>query len=130
MGIKVLSVDDDPDVRAFVATVLEENGYTPFSAQDGEEGMNAIKKENPGLVILDVLMPRGSGVRLYRELKTDAALKHIPVIVLSGIAKKSFLRSQKALTEFKGGVVPEPEIYLEKPVKAEELAEAIRKVVG
>jgi twitching motility two-component system response regulator PilH len=130
MGIKVLSVDDDPDVRAFVATVLEENGYTPFLAQDGEEGMNAIKKESPGLVILDVLMPRGSGVRLYRELKTDAALKHIPVIVLSGIAKKSFLRSQKALTEFKGGVVPEPEAYLEKPVKAEELAEAIRKVIG
>ena len=130
MGIKVLSVDDDPDVRAFVVTVLEENGYTPLSAKDGEEGMNAIKAEGPDLVILDVLMPRGSGVRLYRELKTDASLNHIPVIVLSGIAKKSFLRSQKALTEFKGGEVPEPEAYLEKPVKAEELAETIKKVIG
>ena len=130
MGIKVLAVDDDPDVRAFVATVLEENGYTPLSAKDGEEGMKAIREENPGLVILDVLMPRGSGVRLYRELKTDPGLKHIPVVVLSGIAQKSFLRSQKALTEFKGGEVPEPEAYLEKPVKPEELAEAVKRVVG
>jgi len=130
MGIKVLAVDDDPDVRAFVATVLEENGYSPLSAQDGAQGMSAIKEEKPDLVILDVLMPKGSGVRLYRELRTDASLKNIPVIVLSGIAKKSFLRSQKALTEFKGGEVPEPEAYLEKPVKAAELAETIKKVVG
>ena len=130
MGKKVLSVDDDLDVRAFVVTVLEENGYTPLSAQNGEEGMNAIKAEGPDLVILDVLMPRGSGVRLYRELKTDASLNHIPVIVLSGIARKSFLRSQKALTEFRGGEVPEPEAYLEKPVKAAELAETIKNVIG
>ncbi|MBW1841566.1 MAG: response regulator [Deltaproteobacteria bacterium] len=130
MGTKVLTVDDDPDVRAFVVTVLEENGYAPLSAQNGEEGMNAIKAEGPDLVILDVLMPRGSGVRLYRELRTDASLNHIPVIVLSGITKKSFLRSQKALTEFRGGEVPEPEAYLEKPVKAAELAETIKNVIG
>jgi len=130
MGKKVLAVDDDPDVRSFVLTVLEENGYTPLVAQNGEEGMNAIKEEAPDLVILDILMPRGSGVRLYRELKTDASLKHIPVIVLSGIAEKSFLRSQKALTEFRGGDVPEPEAYLEKPVKPGELAETIKKVIG
>ena len=130
MGKKVLTVDDDPDVRSFVVTVLEENDYTPLVAQNGEEGMNTIKEEEPDLVILDVLMPRGSGVRLYRQLKTDAALKHIPVIVLSGIAKKSFLRSQKALTEFRGGEVPEPEAYLEKPVQPEELAETIKIVIG
>jgi len=130
MAKKVLAVDDDPDVRAFVVTVLEENGYTPLVAQSGEEGMDAIREGGPELVILDILMPRGSGVRLYRELKTDASLKHIPVIVLSGIAKKSFLRSQKALTEFRGGVVPEPEAYLEKPVKPEELVETIKKVIG
>ena len=47
-------------------------------------------------------MPRQSGVRLYRELKTSRKLKKIPVIMLSGIAKRTFLRSQKALTEFGG----------------------------
>jgi twitching motility two-component system response regulator PilH len=57
-------------------------------------------------------------------------LKDINVIVLSGVAKKTFLRSQRALTDFGGAEVPEPEIYLEKPVEPEELAEVLKKVLG
>ncbi|MGD8343541.1 MAG: response regulator [Desulfobacterales bacterium] len=130
MSQKVLVVDDDPDVRLFSVTVLEENGYTPLEAEDGESGLKKIKSEKPDLVILDVLMPRQSGVRLYRELKTSKALKDVKVIILSGIAKKTFMRSQKALTEFGGEQIPEPEIYLEKPVEPDELADVIKKVLG
>ena len=129
MSKKVLVVDDDPDVRLFSVTVLEENGYTPLEAEDGESGLQMIKAEKPDLVILDVLMPRQSGVRLYRELKTSKTLKDVKVIILSGIAKKTFLRSQKALTEFGGAEIPEPEIYLEKPVEPEELAEVIKNAL-
>jgi two-component system phosphate regulon response regulator PhoB len=130
MGKKVLVVDDDPDVRLFSVTVLEENGYTPLEASNGEEGLTMIKAEKPDLVILDILMPRQSGIRLYRELKTDKSLKNVKVIILSGIAKKTFLRSQKALTEFGGEEVPEPEIYLEKPVEPEVLADNIKKILA
>ncbi|MGD2023740.1 MAG: response regulator [Desulfobacterales bacterium] len=130
MSQKVLVVDDDPDVRLFSVTVLEENGYTPLEAEDGESGLKKIKSEKPDLVILDVLMPRQSGVRLYRELKTSKSLKDVKVIILSGIAKKTFMRSQKALTEFGGAEIPEPEIYLEKPVEPDELADVIKKVLG
>ena len=130
MAKKVLIVDDDPDVRLFSKTVLEENDYLPLEATNGEEGMEIIKEEMPDLLILDILMPRESGIRLYRKMKTDKSLKHIPVIVLSGIAEKSFQRSQKALTEFGDKPVPEPEAYLEKPVKAEVLADTIKKVVS
>jgi twitching motility two-component system response regulator PilH len=130
MSKKVLVVDDDPDVRLFSVTVLEEHGYTPLEAEDGEKGLKMIKAEKPDLIILDVLMPRQSGVRLYRELKTAKALKDLKVIILSGIAKKTFLRSQKALTEFGGEEIPEPEIYLEKPVEPDELADVIKKVLG
>jgi CheY-like chemotaxis protein len=127
MGKKILVVDDDPDVRSFVVTVLEENQYTPLVARDGVEGLEVIQNEMPDLVILDVLMPRGSGIRLYRHLKTEDALKAIPVIMFTGIALRSFLKSQKALEEFKGEAVPEPDIYLEKPVEPQELVDAIRK---
>ena len=130
MAKKVLVVDDDPDVRLFSVTVLEENGFTPLEAANGEEGLKMIKQEKPELIILDVLMPRQSGIRLYRELKTDKSLKDIPVIILSGIAKKTFLRSQKALTEFGGKEVPEPKVYLEKPVEPEVLAEEIKKILA
>jgi len=130
MRKKALVVDDNPDVRLFSVAVLEKNGYTPLEAEDGESGLRMIKAEKPDLVILDVLMPRQSGVRLYRELKTTKSLKDIKVIVLGEIAKKAFLRSQKALTEFGDAEIPEPEIYLEKPVEPEELAEALKKVRG
>jgi twitching motility two-component system response regulator PilH len=130
MGKKVLTVDDDPDVRLFTTTVLEEHGYTPIEAGNGEEGLQMIKSENPDLIILDVLMPRQSGIRLYRELKTNKSFADIKVIILSGIARKTFLRSQQALTEFGETAVPEPDFYLEKPVDADILAETIQKAIG
>ena len=130
MSKKVLVVDDDPDVRSFVVTVLEENGYMPVVAHDGVEGREKIEADRPDLVILDVLMPRGSGIRLYRHLKTEDSLKDLPVIMFTGIALRSFLKSQKALEEFDGGEVPKPDIYLEKPVEPDELVRAIETKIG
>ena len=130
MSKKVLIVDDDPDVRMFNATVAEDCGYTPIEAPNGEEGLKIIKKNPPDLVILDVLMPKQNGLRFYRELTTNKSLLGIPVIILSGIAKRTFLRSQKALTEFGDKPVPEPESYLEKPVEPDELAREIKKFLG
>ena len=86
MGKKVLVVDDDPDVRLFNITVLEENNFEPLEATNGEEGMTLVQQEQPDLIILDVLMPRESGIKLYRRLKTDDTFKNIPVVILSGIA--------------------------------------------
>jgi len=130
MSKKVLVVDDDPDVRSFVITVLDENHYIPLVARDGVEAFEMIEKESPDLLILDVLMPRGSGIRLYHKLKTTEKYKRIPIIMFTGIALHSFLKSQKVLDEFKGEEVPEPDIYLEKPVDPEELAAAVKKKIG
>lgn len=130
MSKKVLVVDDDPDVRSFVVTVLEENQYMPLVAKDGVEGLELVEKHKPDLIILDVLMPRGSGIRLYRKLKTSEDLKTIPIIMFTGITLRSFLKSQKALDEFGDQDVPKPDIYLEKPVEPEELHAAIQKKLG
>jgi twitching motility two-component system response regulator PilH len=130
MRKKVLTIDDDPDIISFIVTVLEENDYIPLEANNGEEALAKIRQEKPDLVILDVLMPRQSGIKMYRELKTDDSLKNIPVIILSGITRRTFLRSQEALTEFGGQNVPEPEGYMEKPVEPEELAEMIQKIIA
>jgi len=130
MSKRVLTVDDDPDISIFVKTVLEENGYTPLVARNGEAGLAMARDEAPDLIILDVLMPKQSGIRMYRELKTDESLKNIPVIILSGIAKRTFLRSQEALTEFGDQPVPEPNVYIEKPVEPLELAETVKRLIG
>ncbi len=130
MSKTVLVVDDDPDIRLFSVSVLEENGYTPLEATDGEEGMKLVRDKKPDLIILDVMMPRQSGIKLYREVKTDPDLKHIPVIVLSGIARKSFLRSQEVRSKADNMPVVDPDAYLEKPVDPDDLLNVIKKIVG
>jgi len=130
MAKKVLNVEDDADIRTFVTTVLEENGYIPIMAIDGAEGMEKVKKERPDLIILDILMPRESGIKMYHELKLDPSFKDTPIVMLSGVSKRTFLRSQAALTEFGDETVPEPQAYLEKPVEPEDLAETLKKILG
>jgi len=127
---KVLLVDDDADVRKFVSKLVERAGYEVIEAKNGVEGMARVREDKPGLIILDILMPKQSGIRMYRELKTDEPLKDIPVIVLSAIAPKSFFRSQEVLAEFAGQPVPEPEAYMEKPEEPEELIELMKKILG
>jgi len=127
---KVLLVDDEVDVRKFVSKLVERAGYEVIEAKNGVEGMGRVREDKPDLIILDILMPKQSGIRMYRELKTDEPLKDIPVIVLSAIAPKSFFRSQEVLAEFAGQPVPEPEAYIEKPEEPEELIELMKKILG
>jgi twitching motility two-component system response regulator PilH len=127
---KVLVVDDDVDIRKVVSKLVEKSGYITIEANNGVEGMGKVRKDKPDLIILDILMPKESGIRMYRELKSEEALKDIPVIVLSAIPKKSFFRSQKVLDEFAGQSVPEPEAYIEKPEEPEELIALMKKILG
>ena len=127
---KVLIVDDDVDIRKVVSKLVEKSGYEAIEAKNGVEGMGRVREDKPDLIILDMLMPKESGIRMYHELKTKESLKDIPVIVLSAIPKKSFLRSQKVLDEFAGQSVPEPEAYIEKPEEPEELIALMKKILG
>jgi len=130
MSKKVLIVDDEPDMRVFLTTLLETNGFKPLSAEDGRQGLEIARKRKPALIILDVMMPKESGIGMYRELKGDPDLKDIPVIMLSALSRKTFFHSQRVLDEYRGEKIPEPATYMEKPPEPEELLEAIRKCLG
>lgn len=130
MAKKVLVVDDEMDMRVFISTLLETNGFKPIGAEDGQEGLTLAKKHKPALVIMDVMMPRESGIHLYRGLKTDPELRQIPVIVCSALSKKTFYHSQKVLDEYEGTPLDEPNDYIEKPPEPDELLEAVQRVLG
>jgi two-component system, OmpR family, phosphate regulon response regulator PhoB len=130
MGNTVIAVDDEMEAREFVSTVLEEHGYIPILAKNGEEAMDLIRKNRPDLVIMDILMPKQSGIKMYRELKQSESFKNLPVIVYSGIPRRTLLRAQTALSETTGESVAEPEAYLEKPVTPQRLAETIKKILS
>ena len=130
MSSKVLIVDDELDMRTFLSTLLETNGYTPIVAMDGLEGLQKAKEVKPELIILDVMMPKESGIRMYQQLKTDNELKHIPVIMLSAIAKKTFYHSTGLLNVYLGQNLPEPEAYIEKPPEPEELFQLVKTLLS
>ena len=125
----VLIVDDELDMRTYLSTLMETSGYKPIVAGDGTEGLQLAREKRPNLIILDIMMPRKGGIQMYRELKIDANLKHIPVIVVSAIAKKTFFHSQNLLGSYMGVPLPEPEAYIEKPPEPEELYAMTRKIL-
>lgn len=126
MAKRVLVVDDELDMRIFISTLLETNGYKPLTAEDGIEGLEIARKQKPSLIILDVMMPKESGISLYRDLKQEPSLKDVPVIMLSALSRKTFFHSQKVLDEYRGEKIPEPIAYIEKPPEPDELLEAVR----
>ena len=106
----VLVVDDEPDARDFLTTVLEDNGYAVVLANDGTEAIAILEESPPDLVTLDITMPEKSGVAVYRKLKEDEGLQGIPVIIITGISDdfKQFISSRRQ--------VPPPDGYISKPV--------------
>ena len=129
MSQRILVVDDEMDLRTFISTLLESNGYRVTVAENGEQGMQQVREKRPSLITLDVMMPKESGIKMYRDIKTDPELKDIPVLIISGLARKTFLHSQKVLDKFKNQTVPPPEGYIEKPPEPEELMGEVRRIL-
>ena len=132
MGIpKILVVDDERDMRIFVSVVAETLGFEAIGAQDGTQALQLAGSNPPALVVLDVMMPKiDDGIQTYRQFRTDPSLSHIPIIMLSAIAKKTFLHSIKMLSPRQGLQLPEPEAYMEKPPDANELSRMIGELLA
>lgn len=129
MAKKILVVDDEQDIRVFMTTLLETSGFKPISAQDGREGLEVARSKKPALIIMDIMMPKESGIHMYRELKKNPELNKVPVIIVSALSKKTFFHSQKVLDEYEGGEIPEPSAYIEKPPDADELLQTVQRLL-
>lgn len=129
MAKRVLVVDDELDLRTYIARVLEAEGYQVGVAADGEQGMVKARAMRPHLVVLDVMMPQHSGLKMYRDLRTGPEFRQTPVLVVSGLARKTFLHSQRVLDNFKRQSVPEPDGYIEKPPEPEEILGEVGRLI-
>jgi twitching motility two-component system response regulator PilH len=120
----VLIVDDEPDVIAFLSSLLEDSGFEVISAGDGEEGFRKVRSEHPDLILLDITMPHESGVRMYRDVVETAETANIPVIIVTGISKdfKQFIYGRKHLKP--------PAGYFEKPIDKAEFLSKVRSLVA
>jgi CheY-like chemotaxis protein len=85
--IKVLLIEDSKFQRIANGRALIRAGYDVVYAADGEEGLGAAREDMPDLILLDMMLPKMSGLDVLRALKADVLVKHIPVVVLSGLGQ-------------------------------------------
>ena len=142
---RVLLVDDERENIRYLTTILEENGFKNiFSAADGEEGLKQVEAVNPGLIVLDIRMPRKSGIQMFNDLKRVSKFKEIPIVILT--SEGEFLKRLQALRTFHEGdevklnkpaeealsrlIDDRPEAFLEKPIEPEAFMETVQKVLA
>jgi PAS domain S-box-containing protein len=115
--LSVLVIDDDPDVRGFIVTSLEEQGYRVREASDGREGLDAFERDTPDLVVLDFIMPGLSGADVARRIR--AKRPDQPILFVSGYSE----------TEAVKRTAPDA-LLLAKPFRAEALQKAVRSALA
>jgi signal transduction histidine kinase/CheY-like chemotaxis protein len=117
----VLVVDDNPDLRQYVSSILRQAGYHVVTARDGSEGFQMAQLHHPQLVLTDLMMPVVSGLELIRQLRQDATLQGIPIILLTARADED--------TRIEG-VEQGADAYLSKPFNARELVADVRNLLS
>ena len=126
---KVLIVDDERDIVEYLTAVLEDSGFRAAGLNSTEGALEWIERERPDAVLLDVMMPGHTGLSLYKSMRESAATREIPVIIISGYARKEDF-AKMGLTELESGDLPRPEGYLEKPIAVPTLLASIRRLLG
>ncbi|MDP8233368.1 MAG: response regulator [Candidatus Saelkia tenebricola] len=117
---KILVVDDEPDLRSLIQTRLEANGFDVVTAHDGTEALQKANKENPDVILLDVMMPAGDGFSVCQKLKAQSETRAIPIIFLTA---KTLDRDERE------GYALGAEYYIRKPFESEELIGIINRVL-
>ncbi|MEW6325949.1 MAG: response regulator [Nitrospirota bacterium] len=117
----ILVVDDDTNARRSVRYVLKSHGYRVIEAPSGEAALSCLRREPVDLVILDLVMPQMDGTAVCDQMKADAALSRIPVIIFTvvrGEVCRDWSRYMKA------------DACMSKPFQIRELLAAIRGLLG
>jgi DNA-binding NarL/FixJ family response regulator len=113
---KILIIEDEPQTRRNIATVLEMEGFTPVTAENGRLGVEAAKRESPVLVLCDVMMPELDGYGVLSALRADPATAAIPFLFLTAKGEKTDLRL---------GMNSGADDYLTKPIDITDLLSAV-----
>ena len=76
----VLFIDDSPVDRAYIDKILTRNGFKVLLAENGIDGIKLAKQEMPDLILLDILLPKVSGIEISKQIKQDPGIEHIPIV--------------------------------------------------
>ncbi|MEW6374545.1 MAG: response regulator [Thermodesulfobacteriota bacterium] len=118
---KILIVDDEVDLVETVRFPLEMEGHHVLVSYNGEDALNQARKENPDLIILDLMLPKLDGYKVCRLLKFDERYKHIPILMLTAKTQEK----DKLLGKETGA-----DEYITKPFDMDELLKKVKAYLG
>ncbi len=119
---RVVCIEDELEMIDLVKLILGRRGFQVIGALGGREGLEAIGREKPVLVLLDLMMPDMDGWEVYQKMKADEATKNIPVIVVTAKAQ--------SIDKVLGLHIAKVDDYITKPFGPQELLESVEAVLG
>jgi DNA-binding response OmpR family regulator len=119
---RVVCIEDEPEMIDLVRLILGRKGFSVIGANGGVEGLETVRREHPDLVLLDLMMPDMDGWEVYQQMKADADLKGIPVVVVTAKAQ--------SIDKVLGLHIAKVDDYITKPFGPQELLESVQKILG
>ncbi len=120
-------IDDEPDIRRYIASILEDDGFETHTAEDARAGEDLILESPPDLICLDLMMPGRSGIQLFVRLKKEEATADIPLIMITGIKQEMNIDWADIA---KGLRKKRPDGFIEKPIDPVRLKRVVGEVLS
>ena len=121
MAHKILIADDEPNIVISLEFLMKREGHEVHVARDGPSALEAIRRERPALVLLDVMMPGMSGFEVCQAVRADESLAGVKIVMLSAKGRDTDLAKGSALGA---------DAYMTKPFSTRELADKVREMLG
>jgi DNA-binding response OmpR family regulator len=118
---RILCIEDEPEMIDLIRLILERKGFEVLGAVGGEEGLDAIRREKPDLILLDLMMPDVDGWEVYRQMKADEELQKIPVVVVTAKAQ--------SIDKVLGLHIAKVDDYITKPFGPNDLVQSVENVL-
>lgn len=118
---RLLIVDDEADLAEMIKFRMENNGYEVLLAHDGQAALEMARKENPDLIILDLMLPKMDGYKVCGLLKKDSRYSHIPIIIFSAKGQEDDMKLGRELGA---------DAYITKPFEPQVLLGKIDELIG
>ncbi len=119
---RILCIEDQPEMIELIRLILSREGFAVEGAGGGREGLQAMQKSPPDLVLLDLMMPEMDGWEVYRQIKSNAELSDIPVIAVTAKAQK--------IDRILGLHIAGMDDFITKPFGPEELVASVERLLG
>jgi len=121
MSHKILIADDEPNILISLEFLMKREGYDVVVVRDGQQALEAIVRDHPDLVLMDVMMPVKSGFEVCQEVRAIEAVKDTPILMLTAKGRD---------TDIAKGMAMGATVYLTKPFSTREMAQKVRELLG